>query len=509
MSVLTDRAVESLRKIHLFVRFCRFSLVPLLVLAACADPRSRPVDEVTGAIRDVTVIDGTGAMPRLHQTIVVRDSVIERVGDADSIDSSDMEVIDGRGRFLIPGLIDMHAHTMADERLLRLYLANGVTTIRDMGCPPECAEQLRIRRDAFREGHGSGPRIRVTGPNIDGNSPFNYPGHINITSETAAESVTQLKSAGADFIKVRDWLSLEEYDAVMSAAHSGGLPVVGHVAVAVPLLHALASGQKTIEHNGSLLGGVLLACSSREDELRGISMNAMNQGLETKSVIATFAGLKKAGYFNQLVDSYDEEKAGRLVQAFRDSGSAWVPTLLVHHPDSGGSDPVFDGRRKIDDPSLHYVPKEMVEVWKQDRMAVLFDQHYQAVQSEGYRKITRLIQQMHQAGVPILAGTDAAMMMEVPWKVPGFSLHDELLLLVEAGLDPVDAIVAGSSAAARVMELHDVGTITAGARADLILLDADPHLDIRNTRSIQAVISNGEVFTRAALDGMLKESERW
>jgi hypothetical protein len=493
--------------LHLF----SFLLIPLVVLSGCTTTQLAPIDPVTSpiwAIRDVTVIDGTGAVPRPHQTVIVQGTAIVQVGDVESVDSADLEVIDGRGRFLIPGLIDMHAHTMGDERLLRLYLANGVTTIRDMGCPPECAEQLRLRREAFEQGEEQGPRIRLTGPNIDGTSPFNYPGHVNVTSETAAGAVEQLESSGADFVKVRDWLSLDEYDTTTAAARTAGLPVIGHVAVAVPLLHALASGQQTIEHNGSLLGGVLLACSSVEEELRSVSLNAMKQGLQTKSVVATFMALQQADYFNQLVETYDEDKAGQIVRAFRQSGAAWVPTLLVHHPDSGGSDPVFDGRRMLDDPSLRYVPEEMIEVWKQDPMARIFDEKFQATQSLSYRKITELIEQMDAAGVPILAGTDAAMMIEVPWKVPGFSLHDELMLLVDAGLSPVDAI-AISSTAARVMGLDNVGTVTAGARADFLLLDADPLMDIRNTREIQAVISNGDVFTRAALDEMLKESERW
>jgi hypothetical protein len=451
------------------------------------------------------VIDGTGAPLATGRTVVVRGRTIETVAPDGEVALAGLRRIDGSGRFLIPGLVDLHAHSLADEQYHRLCLANGVTTIRDMGCSPECTEALRARRAAFRDGRGPGPRLFFTGPNLDGASPFDDPGHIRVRADAADGTVARLRSMDVDFLKVRDWLSLEEYDAVTRAARKVQLPVVGHVPAAVPILHALESGQRSIEHDGSSLGGFLLAVSAREDELRQEVLEAMREAVEARDDAAAYEETDPA-LVNRLLDSQDEGKAATLTKALLDSGAALVPTLFVLHPALGSSDPTFDGRRLRDDPAMHYVPEELLEAWRSGEIGKPPGGDDQRTRLFG--RLLELLGRFHRAGVPILAGTDAAFDEEGRWTAPGFTLHDELVLLVQLGLSPAEAVAAATSKPARFLGVEDVGTIEDGQAADLVMLSANPLDDIRNTRTISAVVSNGEFLDRAALDSILAESRR-
>jgi hypothetical protein len=437
--------------------------------------------------------------------VVVRGRVIETVGPDGEVDLAGSRRIDGAGRYLIPGLVDLHAHSAADEDYYRLYLANGVTTILDMGCPPECTEALRARRSAFRDGRAPGPRVFFTGPNVDGTAPWDYAGHVRITADSAEATVARLRSLGVDFIKVRDWLSLEEYDAVTRAAEKAGLPVIGHVAAAVPILHALEAGQRSIAHDGGSLGGFLLAVSAREDELRQEVLEAMREAVETRDGGAAFEETDALGYANRLLDSQDEGKAEVLTRALLGSGAVLVPTLFVLHPATASSDPIFDGRRLLDDPAMHYVPEAVLAAWRKGEAREI--PGGAAYRVRVFERLMALLGRFHRAGVPILAGTDAAFDEECRWTAPGFTLHDELVLLVELGLSPAEAIAAATSGPAGFLGLEQVGTIEAGKAADLVMLSANPLDDIRNTRAIHAVVSNGHFLDRAALDGLLSESE--
>jgi hypothetical protein len=181
----------------------------------------------------------------------------------------------------------------------------------------------------------------------------------------------------------------------------------------------------------------------------------------------------------------------------------------VQHPAFGATDPRFDGRRLLEDPSMRYVPEDVRAAWRTDETEHLFDARDREAQAENYRRLVGLVGRLHSAGAPILAGTDAALAGETRWLVPGFSLHDELLLLVEeAGLEPLEAIAAATSVPARILGLLDVGSIEVGKQADLLLLSADPSTDIRNLRRIEAVVSRGELLDREALDALLEGAQQ-
>ena len=471
-------------------------------LTACAGPD----ESATLAIIHATVIDGSAPEAKSDQTLLVKDGRIQEMGPSDSIDvPSEATVIDATGRHVIPGLWDVHAHTNADQTVLDLYLANGVTSIRDMGCDPRCAELLAERSVLVASDSIVGPRVVWSGPNIDGASPIDYAGHVHVTVAGAATTVEDLKAAGADFIKVRDWLAPDEYAAVLAASHIQGLPVDGHVPTSMTVTAVAAAGQRTVEHGGSVLGGLLLAASSDEEGLRAELLAAMDAARTSGQFFAPFALAMGPDFTDRLLRTFDESKASLIVEAFREAGTALVPTLVVGHPAFRSVDPEFDGRRVLEGRQMDYVSGDVLEMWKASATSPLFAGEGIQAARDRYEALADLVGRMHRAGVPVLPGTDLS--VEAPWQVAGFSLHDELLLLVEAGLSPMDAIRAATSTPATVLGLIDLGTVEVGKLADLVILDADPLTDIRNTRRIAGVVSRGIYLGRPALDSLLNAAE--
>jgi len=467
-------------------------------LAAC----SAPDGSATLAIVHASVIDATGAAATSDQTVLIEDGYIRAVGPSSEVAvPPEATVVDATGRYVIPGLWDMHTHTGAVPTTFDLYLANGVTSVRDMGCDPGCAALLAERRALEASGSVLGPRIVSTGPNIDGASPIDYPGHVHVGVADAALTVEELASAGADFIKVRDWLSPEEYAEVLDAARLRGLPVDGHVPAAVTVTDVVAGGQRTIEHGGSMLGGLLLGTSSDEDDLRTELLAAMDSARVSGQFFLPFALAMGPAFTGRMLRTFDEAKADVMVEAFRRAGTALVPTLVVAHPAFMSADPVFDGRRLLDGRQMDYVSGPVSEMWKASASSPLFAGEGLEAARGRYEALLDLVARLHEAGVPVLPGTDLS--MEAPWQVAGFGLHDELLLLVEAGLSPMDALRAATSEPAKVLGFTDLGTIEADKVADLVILEADPLRDIRNTRRIAGVISRGKYLARPALDSLL------
>jgi hypothetical protein len=469
-----------------------------MFFVACGAPESL----TTLVIKHAAVIDGTGLETANDRTLIVRDGYIVEIGpSSNTVVPSGATVIDATDKYVIPGLWEMHAHTDAVASTFDLYLANGVTGVRDMGCAPACAALLEDRKARTAANTVSGPRIIFTGPNIDGASPLDYQGHVQVTAANAADMVAVLRDAGADAIKVRDWLSLEEYGAVLDAARAHDLPVDGHIPTAVSALTVAEAGQRTVEHGGSLLGGLLLASSSTERELRTELLDAMAAARASGDFFAPFALAMSPTFTDRLVRTFDESKADAVTEAFRRGGTALVPTLIVGHPAFRSADPIFDGHRILEQERMQYVSADMANAWSTSGAGALFEGAGFTAGMDRYKALADLVARMHQANVPILAGTDLS--PEAPWQVPGFSLHDELLLLVEAGLTPLDAIRAATAEATKVLGLEELGTVEAGMQADLVILDADPLVDIRNTRRIFGVIAGGNYLNRSALDSLL------
>jgi len=492
------------------------TLVFLILTAytARSDASTGDVPEHSGlAITGVSVFDGTGTPLKTVQTVVVRRRIIEAVAQDWTIDITGMQRIDGSGQYLMPGLIDSHTHPFARDDYYRLCLANCVTTILDMATIGSLIEDSHKRRAAFENG-GAGPRVFFTGPNIDGTSPWGRPkqpidmsriAEVNITADMAESTVAQLKSMGVDYVKVRDWLTLEEYDVVMHAANKAGMAVIGHVAGAVPIIHAVRSDQKSVVHDGGSLGGYLLAVSTREEPLRQEVLKAVEQAIKERDRTPVFGKADSAEYINRLLTSYDEEKAAALTRALVENRTVLVPTLFIMHPALEAADPEFDGRRLLDNPAIRYVPKAILNSWKKREGVTTKGEEDRLAKENRFRRLMELLGRFYRAGGQIHASTDATWLFgtDTTWVIPGFSLHNELMLLTELGMTAAETIAAATSGPARFLGLRDVGTIAAGKAADLVLLTANPLENIRNTRMISAVVSNGQLFDRAALDEML------
>jgi imidazolonepropionase-like amidohydrolase len=460
-----------------------------------ATQNSTPDLVITG----VTVIDGTGAAPA-RRTVVVRAGRVERLLPPDTRPAEGVPTLDGRGRFLIPGLWDMHVHLaarpepeLAERIMLPLFLASGVVGVRDIGGP---AGRVVALRDRVRSGAIPGPRIITPGPFVDGPGEADPMFRRIDTAADAASAVRELAEAGADFVKVQASLSPDAYAAVMRAARARGLAVAGHVPVAVAAAAVVAAGQRSIEHISPALpgdAGLLFACSSRESELRAelLSIERDRATAKPEAIRAREAVLRQ-----QLIDTYDAARADRVGRTLHRAGTWIVPTLVWSNSfrPLGASD---DGS----DVPLEYVPVETRKRWQDGRQRYL-----KAAPPEAFAAAAAVakasataVGALHAAGARVLAGTDTF----DGFVLPGSSLVKELGLLVGAGLSPLQALQAATRSAAEYRgDLAREGTVEQGKRADLVLLDADPLADIRNVGRVHAVILGGRLFTTSDLDAL-------
>jgi hypothetical protein len=423
----------------------------------------------------VTVIDVAGGPSKPDRTVVIHGDRISDIGKAGEMAvPSDATVVDASGKFLIPGLWDMHVHWYNRDSFT-LFTANGVTGIREMFGN---SELLRLR-DEIAKGSLTGPRMMVASPIIDGPQPV-WPNSIAVSNEDEGrKAVRKVKEWGADFVKVYSLLPRDAYFGIADESKRQGISFVGHVPFSVSAAEASDAGQKSIEH----LTGVLLGCSYNETELRNEIVKARVPG----------ARFRREG--EDLLETFSDRKAKDLFARFVKNQTWQCPTLTVLRSNAYLGDQNFRN-----DARLKYVPRPMRERWGQ-RIANRNDNDYA---KKVFKKEVEIVGAMQRAGVPLLAGTDTGN----PFCFPGFSLHDELALMVIGGLTPVEALRAATLNPAKFLGLDKtLGTIERGKIADLVLLDADPLADIRNTQRINAVISNGRLFDRKALNKMLAQAE--
>ena len=440
----------------------------------------------------VTVIDATGSPAQPEMTVVIVGDRITAVGKSSEVHVPlGAQVIDATRKFLIPGLVDMHVHTSWDQHFVRpLMLANGVTGAREMYAY-DFPEIQRRRRDV-QVGNLRGPRILAAGPIIDGpEGP--WPGAI--IAGDAAEgraAVDTITGQGFDFVKVYSSLDRATYFAIANEAKKDGIAFAGHVPNVIRDSEASDVGQKSIEH----LLGISLAASTREAELRNTNANPRN------TPAALFAEQKAE------LDSFSEEKAATLFALFRKNGTWQVPTLLVMRNAALYGDPEYV-RKLSNSPRLHYVPYALRMMWKLGmRFPPRMTLEELATSRRYFQWQLQVVGEMQKAGVGILAGTDTPN----PFVYPGFGLHDELGLLVEAGLTPMQALQTATRNPAIFLEkLDSMGTIEKGKIADLDLLDANPLEDIRNTQRLDAVVLGGRLIPKPALAALLAsvENNRW
>jgi imidazolonepropionase-like amidohydrolase len=456
-------------------------LVGLLGLAACAQP-APTVPSI--AITNVTVIDGTGAPPQSGVTVVVTGDRIAAIGAAAKVPRGATRV-DGTGKFVIPGLWDMHYHadndTANQRRFMAMNIANGVVGVREMfGSPSILALKRKVEA-----GEVLGSRMVLGSPIVDGPNPY-WPGSAVVDSPAAADSVVgALKASGAEFIKVYMLLPRATFFAVLRAAKARGLNVVGHVPYDVSAEEASDSGMRTMEHF--------------YDIPFSTATNAASLHARAAKLLA---GDRRAGFgtYNRLIAeataNYDSAAAARLAVRFKQNNTWQVPTLGVIQGMGRIGAPDFDK-----DPAFRYMPEGMQKMWSGIRSAFpTWREEDWVALKKGFDSGLLLTGAMHRAGVDLLAGTDTPN----PGLYPGFSLHRELELLVQAGLTPLEALQTATLNPARYLGATDsLGTVGAGKVADLVLLDANPLDNISNTQRIAGVVYRGAYRDRAALQALL------
>lgn len=450
------------------------------------------------AVVDVRESDARRAV-RPNQTVLVSGDRITRVGPG--LATADARVVDGTGKYLIPGLWDMHVHTLSRSRadlFFPLFIAHGITGVRDMGSTGRDAQAafeefgfFHQWRDEIAGGTRVGPRIAAAaGVLVDGAPPV-FPFALSVANAGQARAaVRDLKERGASFIKVYGLLSREAYFAIADESRTLGLPFAGHVPNAVSAAEAADAGQKSIEH----LNNVLLAASSREDELRRERLAAVSE--PSRVMVRQNAAI---------VESYSDKKGRALLERFRRNGTWHAPTLTVIRSFAFVGD---SGYRASFADRLKYLTPDTQLRWRPEQnpvlRAYLADSAIMAGARSIYRRSVRFVGELHRAGVPILAATDTPN----PWVFPGSGLHEELALLVDGGLTPLDALRSATLHPARFLGTEaTMGSVEAGKVADLVLLDANPLEDIAHTRRIRTVVANGRLFDRAALDSLLARVE--
>jgi imidazolonepropionase-like amidohydrolase len=435
------------------------------------------------AFTHVAVIDAAGTPVRTDMTVVITGNRITELGPSSNAQvPTGARVVDATGKFLIPGLWDMHTHWYRyDKTFLQLFPINGVTGIRIMWGAPIHFEW----RKEIQEGTLLGPQMVISGTILDGPRPV-WPGSMAIKNEAEArEAVKATKQQGYDFVKVYSLLPRAAYFAIADEAKKQGIPFAGHVPESVTVAEASDAGQKSMEH----LTGILTACSAREDELR--------KGLQDPQVPAPLRLQRR----RLMLETLSMEKATALFNRLKQNHTWQCPTLTVLRSGAFLNDSNF---RK--DPRLKYMPTELKESWDPSR-----DFRFRSRTPEDfkvsrlvYKKQLELVGLMRRAGVEFIAGTDVVN----PFCFPGFSLHDELALLVEAGFSPMEALQTATLNPARFFgKEKDFGTVQEGKIADLVLLDANPLEDIRNTTKINSVVVNGQLLERKRLDQLLAEVE--
>ncbi|MBK9692257.1 MAG: amidohydrolase family protein [Gemmatimonadetes bacterium] len=471
-----------------------FLALPLLAAPMVADTVRPPI-----AITGVTVIDATGAAPAPGMTVLIAGDRIVSVTPAGAArPPRGAIVVDGRGKYLIPGLWDMHMHLAnrplrPDSNRVRglernraavfpLLLASGVTGVRDMAGD---LAVLRRWRDEAATGAVPGPRLVITGRKV-GKNPVTPEAPFPIGSDAdVLRSVQLLVEGGADFVKV-DGLEGRYYLRLFQAANAAGLNVAGHTAIDLGAVTVARMGQRSIEH----LDGVVLACAADEASIRADAL--AEEGWWRRLLARVGLSHPEENFrrrYREMLATQSDPRTDSVLAVFRGHETWQVPTLVMlrdirlvppsaelagelrRFPGLSSGEPSTDVRWAGDTTLAHQL----------------------------YRRELAILGGMIRQGVPILAGTDGP----GGTRLPGASLHDELALLVEAGMSPMQALQSATREAARFLGRQDTqGTIAVGQAADLVLLSADPLADISNTRRIAGVVARGRYYGPAALDSL-------
>ena len=468
----------------------------LIIIAVTGLMKVATAQSASLAITHVSIIGPGIAHTQTNMTILIRGSDIVLVGKSEVVKvPASVKTIDGTGEFVIPGLWDMHTHFRDAARDLKMDLANGVLGIRNMG---GAAQEVFPIRDAIAAGRQVGPKIVASGPIVDGPNSWSNPKFtVSVsTAEEARSTVIALKNQGADFIKVYDGLSPAAYYAIADETRKLHFTFAGHRPSAISVKQASEAGQRSIEHGVVLSGG-----STTEDEYikQAVDQSTFDEALRTKNFSLIPAKIAKDG--TEMLDHFNQQTADETYRTLAKNKTFLTPTLVTEYALT-----FIDDLNAKPDPRMAYVSAEELNSWKPENgmLTKYRTPEYISFRKREYAKMLEEIPRAEALGVRFLAGTD----ITIPYTYPGFSLHDELRLFVEAGLTPMQALETATTNPADFLGLGDRwGCVAPGFAANLILLKANPLVDISNTRKIDSVVVSGKLLDRVKLDQLLADAK--
>jgi imidazolonepropionase-like amidohydrolase len=433
------------------------------------------------AVVDVTVIPMDSERSLAHQTVIVRDGLIAIVGPAAAVQvPADAQRIDGTGLFVMPGLIDAHVH-LRDRSELLSYLAHGVTSVVNLSGPSGNVPDVLELRERVARGDILGPTIYTSGRIIDGDPPV-YPGVSTVarTPDEARRTVEGQLAAGADLIKVYNNLRNEQLQSVTRAAHEHDVSVWGHIpridGRATALQRALAAGLDVIAHGEEVFFTILY----RDVEAQ------LDRGI---------------------VPTVDEGLVSKAVRLIQEHGVTVIPNLSFVTMTRTQLD---DLERVWTDPEAQFLHPTVLNTWRQQNPTTRSDIGRFDLRERGKQTVVgKVTRALNDAGVPLLLGTDAT----APGMFPGKSAHIELSELAAAGLTPYEALATATSNPGRFMHRHvresrRFGTVTAGSRADLLLLNGSPLIDISNAADIVGLFLRGKWYARSHIDSLRERARQ-
>lgn len=444
-----------------------------LLFAACnqTTPTPEPVTPSRTIITGVAIVDVERGILVPDQTVIIAGERIDTIGPRAEIPvPNGSHVIDGRGRYLIPGLTDAHVHFFDPEVFGRVMIANGVLLVRDMGQPTEQALSLR---DALNQGEVLGPEMIATGSILDGSPPLIPAISLGLnTPEEGRAAVRQLAEAGVDMIKVYSRLDREVFLAIVDEAQKVGLKVVGHVPDSISIEDAAAAGLQSSEHP--------------------FGFEKLIARLLGEEVTTTYLGMgAEMDYLGRLGEVNPDELQG-VYRRLRESGLTICPTVVVYR--------AFTQVTTIQAGSFPH--REVISTGILDLWRSQWGQQ-EDVPDFIWRNWAQMVGGLNTAGVPLMVGTD----LVVPGIIPGYSVHEEMVIWQEAGIPAADVLRSATLVPAQFMGLAErLGTVAEGKTASLVVVTANPLEDIRNAQLIDAVFLRGQFYSRADLDRLLDEA---
>ena len=447
----------------------KFLALPLLIAVLSCSAQT-PGGETL--FRNANVIPMTGETVLKNHDVLVSNGEILSVGKTGTLKySKDARIIEAGGKYLMPGLAEMHAHVPPIDDLepmkevLKLFLYNGITTIRGMLGHPRHLEL----RSKIKNGELIGPHFYTSGPSFNGNSVK--------TPEAGAQMVRDQKQAGYDFLKLHPGLTKENFAAIAKTAKEVNIPFAGHVSYDVGVWRAIDAGYASIDHLDGFVESLVPGIESIPEQQLG-------------------------PFGMYIAKNADPQKIPALMKALKDKNIWVVPTQALAER---WFSPVKDADAFAKEPEMIYMKEEVIKNWVNSKKNIMNNPNYKADEINNFIDLRRkLIAACQHNGVGLILGSDGPQV----FNVPGFSVHHELKYMVDAGLTPYQALQTGTVNVAKYLNLDNSGMIKPGYKSDLVLLDANPLENISNTRKIAGVMIGKTWITNQEITTELKKLEK-